>query len=173
MKLASKKEKYTYCPKCGSKMAKSRVDGETVDACPSCGFVFWNNPKPVTSVLVEKGGKVLLLQRAKKHLYGYWCLPGGFLRWHETAQEAARRETKEETGLDVRMVGLIGVYQIDNDPKGMHVDIIYEGSAKGQVRLNLEEHHTFEYFDPQVLPKKIAYKHKQAILDWYKQRNKK
>ncbi len=55
---------------------------------------------PVALLLVEKGGKFLLVKRTKKPFTGYWSFPGGHVNEGETPFEAAKRELKEETGLE-------------------------------------------------------------------------
>ena len=61
--------------------------------------------------VLEKDGKYLLVQEAQEKCYGKWNLPAGHLDPNETIIEAAKREIKEESGLDVE---LTGVYQIGN-----------------------------------------------------------
>ncbi len=163
-------KEYVFCPTCKSRLSRKRIDRRNLLSCSDCGFVFWNNPKPVTSVILEKDGKVLLIKRSQEPLKGYWCLPGGYIDYEEKPEDAAVRETGEETGLNVKIVKLSGVYQIDNDPRGMQLDIIYAGSiTSGKVKVNVESSE-FGFFSRKELPKLIAYKHRQAILDWWKSR---
>jgi 8-oxo-dGTP diphosphatase len=56
-------------------------------------------PQAGASVAVFRGDEVLLVRRAKAPFLGCWSLPGGGMQWGETAQDAARRELREETGL--------------------------------------------------------------------------
>lgn len=158
---------YTFCPKCKSDLHEEEIDKEQRKVCPTCGFVFWNNPKPVVSMLIHRDGKILMLQRAQDPFKGYWVLPGGFIGYSETAQKAVIREVYEETGLDVVLEGIIGVYRIDNDPRGVHIDIIFHGESDKEPILSKEDI-KWEYFDPASLPEHIAYKHKKAIMDWAK-----
>lgn len=156
-------EEYKFCPTCSAKLARNRVDGKKLLSCSKCGFVFWNNPKPVVSVIIKKTNKVLLLKRAREPLKDYWCLPGGYVNYSEKPEEAAIRETKEETGLDVEIKKLICVYQINNDPRGINLDIIYTGSvAGGKIKTNTEISE-FKYFSANKLPELIAYKHRAVI----------
>ena len=60
------------------------------------------------------------------------------------------------------------VYRIDNDPRGIHIDIIYYGIPEGEVKLSKEDKN-WQYFFPNQLPENIAYCHREAITDWYKQ----
>lgn len=108
---------YKYCPNCKTELQKKIVNNETGLFCSSCSFVFWNNPKPVTSVIIEKDNKVLMLQRYNEPFKNYWVLPGGFMGYEETAEQSIIREAKEETGLNVKIKGIVGVYRIYNDPR--------------------------------------------------------
>jgi 8-oxo-dGTP diphosphatase len=119
----------------------------------------------VTSVIIEKGSSVLLLKRAARPLRDYWCLPGGFIRYLETPEMAAIREVKEETGLDVEINRLAGIYQIDNAPGGVSLDIIWKASVAGGLLQTNEESIEARYFEKETLPELIAYKHRQAIME--------
>ncbi len=167
-KIMSVEEKdYKFCPTCKNGLERKTIDGDNLLSCSNCGFIFWNNPKPVVSGIYVENGKILMLQRATEPLKGYWVLPGGFMKYEETPQEALKRETKEETGVDIDIYDLIGVYQIDNDPRGIHIDIIYSGTINGEIKLSNEDN-KYDFFDPNKLPDKIAYKHREAIEDWAK-----
>lgn len=158
---------YRFCPTCQYALEKKDIDDQIALSCPNCGFIFWNNPKPVASFLLVKDKRVLMLQRAHEPFKDYWCLPGGFMRYEETPEETAKREVREETRLGIKIDGLIGVYRIDNDPRGIHIDIIYHGKAHGEITLSKEDR-KYNYFSPNELPELIAYKHREAVLDWLK-----
>lgn len=112
-----------------------------------------------------------MLQRANEPLKDYWCLPGGYINYDETPEEAVKREVSEEIGTDIFIDSLIGVYRIDNDPRGVNIDIIYEGKLKGNVSLS-DEHKKYKFVPLNVLPQKIAYKHREAINDWLEEKRK-
>ena len=78
--------------------------------CERCGFVFYLGPKLVAGAIVELDGGIVLIQRAIEPGYGRWTFPGGFVERGEVAEEAAARETLEETGLEVEVSGIIGLY---------------------------------------------------------------
>ncbi|MFA4855474.1 MAG: NUDIX domain-containing protein [archaeon] len=169
---APKTAGYKFCPNCKAGLAMKRIDGAKRLCCASCGFVFWNDPKLATSVILERDGKVLLLTRALEPLKGYWCLPGGYVCREETPEQAAIREAKEETGLGIEISGILGAYRIDNDPRGITIDIIYIGCIKGgKLRLN-KESTKHGFFSASQLPEPIAYKHRKAILDWQRCKKK-
>ena len=158
---------YKFCPNCKAELQKKDKDKVECLYCPNCDFVFWNNPKPVVSIVLHKNNKVLMLQRKNEPHKGYWCLPGGYINYNETLEEAIKRETLEEAGLNIDVGKLVGVYRIDNDPRGINIDIIYEGCLEGEIKIS-DEHEKYELYLQDKLPTNIAYKHREAINDWYK-----
>ncbi len=159
-------ELYKFCPHCGQNLHSETINKEKVKVCANCHFIFWNKSKPVVSIIFHKNGKVLLIQRANEPFKNYWVLPGGFTSYRETAEEAIRREAKEEINVEIKLEKIIGTYLIDNDSRGMHLDIIFAGTTDEEIRLNNEDTN-WEYFSPDNLPENIAYKHREAIIDWY------
>lgn len=167
MNLSVHEKYYRYCPQCKQSLKQKLFDGRERLHCPKCDFIFWNNPKPVVSIILHKQGKALMLQRAKEPLKNYWCLPGGYINYEETPEQAIIRETKEELGVNIKINKLVGVYRIDNDPRGVNIDIIYDGIFMDDYVLS-DEHKSIAYFYPKNLPAKIAYKHREAIAEWNK-----
>lgn len=91
---------FIYCPKCGANSFAER--NEKAKHCTSCGFVYYFNPSAAVACFIRNAqGELLLVRRAKDPAKGTLDLPGGFTDMHESAEEAARREVKEETGLVV------------------------------------------------------------------------
>lgn len=164
--LSVHEKQYKFCPTCKNLLKLKDVDGRKRLNCSKCGFIFWNNPKPVTSILLHKGKNVLLIKRANKPLQNYWCLPGGYVNYDETPEQALKRETKEEIGVSIKINNLMGIYRIENDPRGINLDLIYEGEiSRGKIKLS-DEHSEYTFFPHDNLPSKIAYKHRQAIKGW-------
>jgi len=76
-------------------------------------------PRAAASAVLFRGEAVLLVERDRGPSEGLWSLPGGSIEPGETAEDAARREVQEETGLVAHMSGLAGVYDIiDRDEAG-------------------------------------------------------
>lgn len=112
------------------------VDGSIKPACPDleCGFVFWNNPTPVVAMIVEvEGGVVLAHNAAWQHRF--FSIITGFLEQGESPDLCARRETKEELGLDTIDCTLVGAYGF---PDQNQVIIAYHITAAGKITLNEE-----------------------------------
>lgn len=91
---------FQYCPACGARtFAESN---EKAKKCTSCGFVYYFNPSAAVACFIRnKKNELLLVRRAKDPAKGTLDLPGGFVDMYESAEEAACREIKEETGLTV------------------------------------------------------------------------
>ncbi len=89
-----------YCLKCGA--AALRMIGPKQLYCDSCGFEFYLNPAAaVAAVICDPEGRLLIVERATEPRKGAWDLPGGFADPGESAEEAVRREVREEIGLEV------------------------------------------------------------------------
>ncbi len=86
----------------------------------------------VTSCLIVEDGNVLLVQEGKDHVEGLWNLPAGKLEMGESPQEGCLREAEEETGLDVELTGLVGVYMDESDSSDdTVVNIVFAAEADG------------------------------------------
>lgn len=95
-----------YCPCCG-KLGYEYHDNKYW-SCPACGFVHYHNVAASASVIVSYGDSVLMIRRNRNPGKGLLALPGGFVDPDERAEEAAVRECREETGLDVSALKFIG-----------------------------------------------------------------
>lgn len=72
------------------------------------------------------GLSVLLIERANEPFKGCWAFPGGFMEMDEDAEDCAKRELKEETGLEIRTMRQLGTFaDVDRDPRGRTVSIAY------------------------------------------------
>jgi ADP-ribose pyrophosphatase YjhB (NUDIX family) len=93
--------------------------------------VHFSDPKVAVAVLVEKEGKVLLTRRIYEPDRGKWSLPAGFMDAFETPELAAERECLEETGLQVRVTGLLDVLGGREHPNGADIFILYRAEIVG------------------------------------------
>src|SRR5207237_10743639 len=116
---------FRYCPVCAHCLVEQDVGGVLRSVCSACSFIVFLDPKVVAVVVVWHEGRFLLGKRSIEPGKGKWSFFGGYVERGEKVEEAAMREVKEETNLDVRLEGLTGVYSTRADP---HVIIVYQAS---------------------------------------------
>ena len=156
-----------FCPNCGSPMADRFVFGRTRRACSACGFVFFREPKLAAGALVEQEGQVLLVRRAVDPKLGFWCLPAGYVEYDEGPVAAVLREVREETGLLVRVTGLLAAYHVRSDPRGLGVIIIYRAAPVGGELVPGDDASEAKFFLPDDLPNDLAFSSTcRALLRW-------
>ncbi len=74
----------------------------------------------------------IVIRRGFEPFRGSWALPGGFVEYGETVEDAARREALEETGLEIELLQLLGVYSDPTrDPRGHTASIVYIARPTG------------------------------------------
>ncbi len=97
-----------FCSHCGTPVHVEVPPGDNRPrhVCPGCGMVHYHNPKMVVGCLPEWDDKILLCRRAIEPKHGLWTLPAGFMENGETTAEGALRETLEEAGARVEILGL-------------------------------------------------------------------
>ncbi len=119
----------------------------------------------VDMVLVEKG-KILLIKRGREPYVGHYALPGGFVEYGEKTENAAVREMKEETGLEVKIVRLLGVYSDPSrDPRGHTVSVVYEVKRISGNVSSGDDAAEAKFFPLKKLPP-LAFDHKKIIENY-------
>jgi ADP-ribose pyrophosphatase YjhB (NUDIX family) len=116
----------------------------------------------VNTAIIEMD-EILLTKRVD---FEVWCLPGGGVDPGESLAQAAIRETREETGLEVLLTRLVGVYSrpawMDG---GLHVVVFAAQALGGCLRAQPDEVMEMRYFRPDELPREILFGHRQRIQD--------
>lgn len=125
-----------FCEKCGS-VCNDFLEGNTLrKKCSKCGNIIYKNPYPCIAVLVEDAkGRILLGRRASNSLIpGKWCLPCGYIDYDESFINAAIREAKEETGVDIEPKSIINVISnIYSNGVNSLVIVIYAIAKNGRI----------------------------------------
>jgi len=117
----------------------------------------------VDGVLI-KGDKILLIRRKNEPFKGRWALPGGFVEYGETVEEAVLREFEEEVGLKARIKKLLGVYsKPDRDPRGHVISIVFLLDAEGEAKAG-DDAADARFFPLDNLPP-LAFDHEEIIRD--------
>jgi ADP-ribose pyrophosphatase YjhB (NUDIX family) len=133
---------FRYCPLCATELvliAEGRDGGRP--ACPRGHFIHFENPAVTTMGFLERDGRFLVLQRAHAPFAGEWDLPGGFVEPGESPEQGIRREVREETGLELLSLEILGAFTGQYGSGGRWtVDIAYRAVAgPGEVALSDEK----------------------------------
>jgi ADP-ribose pyrophosphatase YjhB (NUDIX family) len=144
---------YRFCPLCGNRLESRLIKSGEPErlVCVSCGHVLYLDPKVAVGTIIADGdGRLALVRRAIEPGFGRWVFPGGYVDRGETPQAAARREAREECGLDVRLDGLVNVYAY---PGRVPIILVYAASALGGTLCAADEECSdARWFAPGVIP---------------------
>lgn len=134
------------------------------------GSVSIKNPLLTVDTVIVHNGSVVLIKRKNPPYRGSWALPGGFVEYGETVEYAAVREAKEETGLDVALGSIVGVYSNpERDPRGHVVSICYIGNETGGNLFADTDASDVRYFTfHEVLKLDLAFDHNKILQDAFK-----
>jgi 8-oxo-dGTP diphosphatase len=111
---------------------------------------------------------IVLIERANPP-FG-WAIPGGFVDLGERVEQAAVREAREETSLEVRLKALLGLYSDPGrDPRGHTVTAVYVGQAGGQPRAE-DDAKQAQVFPVDGLPAALAFDHALVLADYLRYR---
>ena len=121
-------------------------------------------PKLMVDVVIPSERGVVLVRRGSEPYEGQWALPGGFVEVGETVRQAAVREAEEETGLDVEISRLVGVYsEPDRDPRGHNVSVAFLASVLSGSMQAASDAAEVEVLDPSSV--ELAFDHARIISD--------
>ena len=156
--MRSKMRRFIQCPQCGTKIRR------------------YKNPLPTVDIIieVETGGVetgIVLIKRKNEPLG--WAIPGGFVDYGESLEDAAIREAREETGLSVHLIRQFHTYSDPNrDPRFHAISTVYIARAQGvpEARDDAQE---VEIFNQHNLPKGIVFDHRTILEDYFKDQSPK
>jgi 8-oxo-dGTP diphosphatase len=148
-------------------LARGREKGQGVSRCGACGWIDWFNPAPTASVLILRGGRVLLVRRAFAPARGAWDVPGGFIERGETAEAAAKREAREELGVDVRIERLVGIfpdiYGAERQPS-LNIYYLARLRRRNAIVRPADDASGFQWVPFDRLPRRLAFQNNRQAL---------
>ncbi len=136
--------------------------------CSNCGnkIEIYINLVPTVDIIIEYNNGIVLIER-KNFPHG-WAIPGGYVDYGESLEEAAIREAKEETNLDVELVCQLHTYSSpDRDPRQHTISTVFIAKGKGELK-GKDDALNAKVFTKENLPDKLAFDHKKILQDYFK-----
>ena len=137
--------------------------------CPKCQneIEVYQNPIPTVDIIIEIESKGIVLIKRKNPPYG-WAIPGGFVDYGESLEEAAVREAKEETNLDVKIIRQFYTYSDPKRDQRHHsISTVYIAKAQGKPQAK-DDALEIQIFNESTLPDDIAFDHRSILIDYFK-----
>lgn len=127
----------------------------------------YKNPALTVDTIIIKDNKVILIKRLNNPFKDHWAIPGGFVEYGEKVEDAAVREAKEETGLDIELTKLVGVYSDpDRDPRGHTVTVAFLSKIIGGTLRSDSDAKDAKFIDISELKNmKLAFDHNEILKD--------
>ena len=162
-----------FCAQCGSPLRMELVEERQRPRCPACRQVAFLDPKLVVAALVPRGGELLLIRRNNEPGRGRWALPGGYVERGEPVEEAVAREVLEETGLTVRVQGLVGLYSEAGSPLVLAAYAAEAAGGDGELLQGpTREVQQVAFFPRDALPDMAFPRDMRIMEDWLRWRER-
>ena len=133
------------------------------------GTYTYDYPRPAVtadSVVFCNGSdglSVLLIERANDPFKGCWAFPGGFMDMEENAEDCAKRELKEETGMEVRSLEYLGTFsEVNRDPRGRTITIAYYAVVEKSDVIGADDGSRAKWFPIDSIPS-LAFDHEEIL----------
>ncbi len=126
----------------------------------------YRNPVPTADIIIEIDDKIILIER-KNPPYG-WAIPGGFVDYGESLENAARREALEETSVNVELYEQFYTYsRPDRDPRHHTVTTVFLARAVSGTPKADDDAKSLNLFTADALPDTIAFDHRDILMDYF------
>lgn len=126
------------------------------------------NPFPTVDIIIKYRKGIILIKR--KNPPEGWALPGGFVDYGESLEQAAIREAKEETGLNIKLIRQFHTYSDpDRDPRFHTISTVFIATAKGKAKAG-DDAKEIGIFKKEELPDNIVFDHKKILDDYFSRR---
>jgi len=137
--------------------------------CPTCGSTVerYRNPFPTVDIIIrDNNGQVVLIERLNEP--AGWALPGGFVDYGESLEIAARREAREETGMDLLDLWQFHAYSDpERDPRQHNISMVFTALGQGALHAG-DDAKAARWFALDALPSPLCFDHAQILADYRK-----
>lgn len=137
--------------------------------CPHCGEIAYTlrNPLVTVDIIIELDDRGIVLIKRKNPPYG-WAIPGGFVDYGESLEQAAVREAREETSLNVKLIKQFHTYsQPERDPRHHTISTVYIAKSSGTPKAQ-DDATTIGIFKEEELPEVLAFDHKEILREYFR-----
>ena len=144
-----------------------------VTQCQKCGneIELYQNPVPTVDIIIEMESRGIVLIKRKNPPLG-WAIPGGFVDYGESLEEAAVREAREETNLDVELLRQLHTYSDpQRDPRHHTITTVYIAKGKGKPEA-MDDALELGVFTRSSLPEQVAFDHRTILEDYFTESEK-
>ena len=141
---------------------------KTPKLCPHCGAKLecYRNPTPTVDIIIAVDGGIVLIMRRNEPVG--WAIPGGFVDYGESLEEAAVREAWEETSLDVILEGQLKTYsRPDRDPRQHTISTVFMARATG-TPIAADDAAQIGVFTEETLPEPLMFDHGEILTDYFR-----
>ncbi len=141
---------------------------KTRKICPHCGAQLecYRNPTPTVDIIIAVDGGILLIMRRNDPVG--WAIPGGFVDYGESLEDAAVREAREETSLDVILEGQLKTYsRPDRDPRQHTISTVFMARGAGNP-IAADDAAQIGVFRENTLPEPLMFDHAEILADYFR-----
>ena len=158
----------TFCKNCG--ITTSTLFRPRTNKPRKVSDTQYKNPSLTVDGIILIDGQIVLIERGNEPFNGQCALPGGFVEYGESVEDAVVREILEETGISTKIKKLVGVYSNPNrDPRGHVVSVVFELTRIDGIMKSGDDAVNVGLFNMDELPE-LAFDHKEIITDYTNQR---
>jgi len=157
-------DRAAFCCVCGAPLEERDAFGARRRACTSCDYIQFRSPACAAAALVARGREVLFVRRGIEPYCGEWGLPAGYQEYWESAEEAAIREVREETGLEIAILRLLDVWYTKDDPRKRSNVSVYLARPVAGTLSAADDAADARFFTLDKLPDKVAFENNRRLL---------
>ncbi len=137
--------------------------------CPHCRgeIEMWANPLPTVDIIIEMAEEKGIILIHRRNEPRAWALPGGFVDYGETVEQAATREAMEETGLALKGLQQFRAYSDPKRDARVHtISVVFTATGDG-LPAAADDADGIGIFNEGSLPADIAFDHRQILADYF------
>ncbi len=147
------------------------MTNKNIIKCSNCGedIERYRNPTPTVDIIIEIENRGIVLIKRGRPPYG-WAIPGGYVDYGESLEEAAVREAKEETSLNVKIIRQFHTYSDpERDHRQHNISTVYIASAEGRPTAD-DDAKEVGIFNQNNLPQDLAFDHRKILMDYFEKK---